>query len=367
MTLLLIFVMTLLLAAANGANDNIKGAATLVGSGVIGHRGAIALATLTTALGGAASIFLANGLLQAFSGRGIVPQEITVSHSFLLSVAAGAAATVWLATWRGLPISTTHGLLGGLLGAGLAAAPARVEMAAAAKIMLLPLLLSPLIALALSMMLVPMLRRLDRRMAIATPCVCTETALVADGSTAIGHSARSVGLAVGLATDAHCQPALGRSVKNFATTLWIDRAHFLSAGTVSFARGLNDTPKIAALMVAAGASGVSGASLAVIVAMALGGWFAARKVSDTLSFKVTRMDPREGLGGNLVTALLVIGASRFGLPVSTTHVSTGALFGIAAGNGSGKYRMIRNILLAWLFTLPIAALIAYATQRLIAE
>ncbi len=361
--LIMILCATLVLAAANGANDNIKGAATLVGSGVIGYRGAIGLATLATALGGVASIFLANGLLQAFSGKGIVPQEITVSQAFLLAVAIGAATTVWLATWQGLPISTTHGLLGGLLGAGIAAAPSSVNFAAASKAMLLPLLLSPVIALLLAMMLVPLLRRLNERLVASAPCVCVESTTISTADAATLSAQPSI--SIGTTSDEHCAQTPGRSVKAIAASLWLDRAHFVSAAAVSFARGLNDTPKIAALTVAAGISNVGISSLGVIVAMALGGLLAAKKVSETLSFKVTRMDPREGLGGNLVTAALVIGASRFGLPVSTTHVSTGALFGIAAGNRSGKLATIRNILLAWLFTLPVAAIIAYVFHTLI--
>jgi PiT family inorganic phosphate transporter len=148
--------------------------------------------------------------------------------------------------------------------------------------------------------------------------------------------------------------------------LWLDRAHLGSAAAVSFARGLNDTPKIAALMVAgSGGLAVGTASIAVVTAMALGGLLASRRVSETLAHKVVRMDAGEGLGGNLVTTALVIGASRFGLPVSTTHVSTGALFGIAAGNGSGRAAMIRRILLAWCITLPLAAVLAFGIALLL--
>ena len=78
------------LAAANGANDNIKGAATLVGSGLMGYRGAIRYATLATAAGGLLSIWLAGGLLSAFSGKGLVPQELITSAEFPLTVAAAA-------------------------------------------------------------------------------------------------------------------------------------------------------------------------------------------------------------------------------------------------------------------------------------
>jgi PiT family inorganic phosphate transporter len=356
MSTLLIVAITILLAAANGANDNIKGAATLLGSGLASYRGAIALATIATALGGVASIFLVNGLMQAFSGKGIVPQELVGSWPFLLSAAAGAAVTVWLATWRGLPISTTHALLGGLLGAGLAMVPDAVNFSSAAGGFLVPLLVSPVIALLLAWALMPLVKRTSAALKAEAPCLCVEQEIVVDGPTLV---ATRNALTIATASDAHCQPAPGRTVATLASDAWADRVHYASAATVSFARGLNDTPKIAALAVAAGGLGVASSSLVVIVAMALGGWLAARRVSETLAFGITRMDQREGLTGNLVTALLVIVASRFGMPVSTTHVSTGAVFGIAARNGGGQSAMIRNIVLAWCFTLPVAALAAY--------
>lgn len=361
MTLFLLVLVTLVLAAANGANDNIKGAATLLGSGLVDYRRAIALATLATAVGGLASVFLANGLLAAFSGRGIVPDEVAASLSFLGSVAFAAAATVWLATRLGLPISTTHALLGGLLGAGFAAAPEAVSLATALRAMLLPLLLSPAIALGLALGVVPLVRRWQTRAAALPDCVCVEPALPAlDG---VSTAARAIVLDHADTPD--CAPLAGRQVHRYAPTRVLDRVHFLSAAAVSFARGLNDTPKIAALIVAGGGLGAGGASVAVVLAMALGGWLAARRVADTLAFRVTRMDPAEGLAGNVVTAALVIVASRFGLPISTTHVSTGALFGIAAGNRSGQGAVVFNILAAWLVTLPLAALFAWLGFRIV--
>src|SRR5439155_19809209 len=96
----------------------------------------------------------------------------------------------------------------------------------------------------------------------------------------------------------------------------------------------------------------------VVVAMAAGGLFAARRVADTMSRKITRMSPGQGFTANLVTALLVTVASRFGLPVSTTHVSVGALFGIGLVNGTAKVKMILTILLAWVTTLPLGAVLA---------
>lgn len=363
MSLILLLLVTLALAAANGANDNVKGAATLIGSGVIGHRGAIALATVATAAGGVVSIFIANGLLAAFSGKGIVPQEITASMPFLLAVALGAALTIWLATWTGMPVSTTHALLGGLLGAGVAMAVQQVAVGTALRAMLAPLLISPLVALGFAFALVPLLRRLHAPAQRGEPCICSEIEPGRAGAAVAVDRAR---FALATTDAPQCRPAPGRSVAVLPVRPWLDNTHLLSGAAVSFARGLNDTPKIAALAVAGGGLGVAPASAAVVTAMAAGGLLASRRVADTLAHRVTRMGPGEGLGGNLVTALLVIGASRFGMPVSTTHVSTGALFGVAASNGAGHAATIRQILLAWCFTLPLAALLAFGAAHIIA-
>ncbi|MBS0456001.1 MAG: inorganic phosphate transporter [Proteobacteria bacterium] len=358
----LLFV-TLVLAAANGANDNIKGAATLLGSGLVRYRSAIALATIATALGGVVSIYLAHGLLVAFSGKGIVPDGTTTSLPFLLSVGLAAGATIWAATRLGLPVSTTHALLGGLVGAGFAAVPGAVHLDGALQSILMPLLLSPAVALVLSMGLIPLLRRARSRAATEAPCICVEStaSIATDGSAAIAQPA----LTLGRAGDVACQPAPTRAVHAVDGVAWVDRLHFVSAAAVSFARGLNDTPKIAALMVAGGALGAGGSSLAVVLAMSIGGWLAASRVAETLGYRVSRMDASEGLAGNLVTSFLVIVASRFGMPVSTTHVSTGAIFGIALRNGSGHAAVIRNIVLAWVATLPLAALLAYGLRALL--
>ena len=129
---------------------------------------------------------------------------------------------------------------------------------------------------------------------------------------------------------------------------------------MGFARGLNDTPKIAALLVAGAGLGVSlWASLLVVgLAMAAGGLLAAKKVAVTMSTRITSMNHGQGFTANLITAFLVIFASHLGVPVSTTHVSCGALFGIGAVNGKAKWTTIGGIFSAWVLTLPIAAIMA---------
>ncbi len=140
----------------------------------------------------------------------------------------------------------------------------------------------------------------------------------------------------------------------------LDKLHYLSAGTVGFARGLNDTPKIAALLVTSSTLLPVTRYGLIAVFIAVGGWLSARPVAETMSHKVTSMTPGQGFSANLVTSLLVTVASALGMPVSTTHVSVGSLFGIGLLSGSANKRVIVSILSSWVGTLPLAAAIAGA-------
>ena len=138
----------------------------------------------------------------------------------------------------------------------------------------------------------------------------------------------------------------------------LDGLHVLTGGAVGFARGLNDTPKILALLVGAGALGVHDGIGLVAVAMAAGGLLAARRVAHTLAHGITVLNHGQGFAASLVTAALVTAASPLGLPVSTTHVACGALFGIGAVSGEAHWRVIRQVLAAWVPTLPAAILLS---------
>jgi len=92
---------------SNGANDNFKGFATVWGSDTLNYRHALTLATLATVAGSLASLMLADTLLQQFSAKGLVPDVVAGAPLFIMSVASGAAATVFLATRLGFPVSTT--------------------------------------------------------------------------------------------------------------------------------------------------------------------------------------------------------------------------------------------------------------------
>ncbi|MBI4358009.1 MAG: inorganic phosphate transporter, partial [Candidatus Omnitrophica bacterium] len=121
MWIIAVLVATLFVAYANGANDNFKGVATLFGSGTTDYRKALVWATVTTLSGSIAALFLAARLVKTFTGKGLVPDAVIGNPAFVAAVALGAGLTVLLAARFGIPISTTHGLTGALVGVGFIA------------------------------------------------------------------------------------------------------------------------------------------------------------------------------------------------------------------------------------------------------
>jgi len=355
----------LALAFANGANDNAKGVATLIGAGRLGTRAAVSYATAATLLGSAASWVVAKGLLARFSGKGIVASELIGSPPFALAVAFGAGATVLLATRLGLPVSTTHALVGGLAGVGLASGSLHGSALAAA--FLAPLLFSPVVALGTTALLYPLFRRFRLALGVThETCVClTATAAVPAAGGAV--AAASGNLHIVRDEIPTCAGYAG-TVAGVSAQRVLDGSHLLTAGVVSFARGVNDTPKIAALLLIAAPLGLTaGPSLLLVgVAVAVGGLLAARRVAATMSHGITTMNDGQAFTANLVTALMVLGASRFGLPVSTTHVSVGALFGIGTVSGAARWKTILGIVLSWVVILPLSATLAAVVWMLAA-
>jgi PiT family inorganic phosphate transporter len=357
----LIFLGTLFVAYGNGANDNFKGVATLFGSGTAGYRKALWWATATTLLGSLTALLFSLKLVEMFQGKGLVPPAHAASEPFVLSVVLGAALTVFLASKTGIPISTTHSLTGALVGSGLSAAGPELGLNFLGQSFIAPLLISPLASVALVMAAYPLFAfAVDRLGVTRETCVCVGQEWVPIAALTQGAAtASSAGrLRVIVDQQAQCAQRYSGTVFGVNAQSVLDAGHYLSAGAVSFARGLNDTPKIVALGLSFGSLGLTGSVALVALAMAVGGLIDARKVAETVSRKITAMDHGEGFTANLVTSLLVIGASRWGLPVSTTHVSCGALFGIGIANGQARWHVIRSVLLAWILTLPFAALSA---------
>ena len=343
----LLVLATLFLAYANGSNDNLKGMATVIGSNTLSYKSALILATLTTFAGSLASIFLAAGLIKGFSGSGILPSHIAGTPALLLAVGLGAGLTVLLATILGLPISTTHGLTGALFGAGLVAAGTSLKFGALGSSFFLPLLLSPILAIALTAPIhhsAQALRSRQRRQR--------------QGSGDAGVP-RSLGAAAVVEPSALSQEHAASHPKLMTA------GHITSASLLCFSRGLNDTPKIVALILAVEGLGINYGMLIIAVSMAAGGVFSGWRVANTMGNRISHIDASQGLVANLISSVLVIGASRYGMPVSTTHVTVGAIAGVGLLNHSARWRMLGQILLAWLLTLPLAAAIGAGAYAII--
>lgn len=341
------------LAWANGANDIAKGIATLVGNGAAGAKRAIWWGTLWTALGGLAAALWGAELLQTFA-NGFLQPGFPVGRAFIGSVLVGASAWVLLATRFGLPVSTTHALLGGVVGAGLVAAGTEgLRIDAVMHKALLPLLVSPLIAVVLCALLLLAARWLARRVPAWRPGCCAREAWQQNPFVCVTPESTP-------------RPA-------WLMRVWVS-LHWLSSGMTSFARGLNDVPKIAAFLLlvmamepaAGGARPVLWPIAAVTAAMALGSLWGGFRVLDVLSQRITTLDAHTGVIANLGTSMLVLLASPLGLPVSTTHVSTGAMMGVRWIDKARPAHAdaLKTVLYGWLITLPVAALIAAFSWRI---
>jgi PiT family inorganic phosphate transporter len=363
---ILIVVIVVSLAWWNGANDNFKGVATLYGSQAASYRVALAWATVTQLAGSLLATVLAAGLIKTFSAKGLVPDAVAGDPAFLGAVALGGMATVLLATAIGMPVSTTHALTGALVGAGVLAVGTKINTTVLGNSFFLPLLVSPVISMALTMVLYPLAHH--GRKALGVPrdaCVCVGATYVPVSS--LSAAARTAQLSTSLGTSSTCVDRYQGRLVGISVQGALDAMHFLSAGAICFARALNDTPKILALCLAAKALGASIGLPLFGAAMAVGGLVNARKVAETMAKKITPLNTGQGLVANVTTAFLVIAASRVGVPVSTTHVSTSAMFGIGMINRSADRKTILHIVTAWLTTLPAGALVGAVAYWILAR
>ena len=307
----------------NGFHDSANAIATSISTRALSPTVALAMAAVANVLGALISTEVAATL-----GKGIV-ETGAVTQSVVL--AALIAAVGWnLITWYfGIPSSSSHALIGGLVGAvGTATSSAQVKWTGILEKVVIPTVTSPIIGLIMGGLLATALYWTFRRMR--------------------PHTA-SVGFR---------------------------RAQTISAALMAFSHGSNDAQKtmgvIALALLAAGRipqfTVPLWVKLASAAAMGLGTFSGGKRIIRTLGMKLVKLQPIDGFAAETAASVVLLGTAHLGFPVSTTHVITSSIMGVGATKrlSAVRWGLTLNILVAWLVTLPMAAAIAAVVYKVIA-
>lgn len=304
----------------NGFHDTANAIATSVSTHALSPRGAVLLSAAMNFLGAFTTLQVA-----ATIGSGIVAIN---SVTLLMVLAALAGAIVWnLITWYwGLPSSSSHALIGGLIGAGGAhLGLGAVKWNVVLSKMIVPLVASPIIGFIGAYILMLIIYWVFQNVAP--------------------------------------RPA-NRGFR------W---AQLLSAAFVSFSHGTNDAQKTMGVITLALISGHAFGNLtashfyvpiwviyASASAMSLGTYAGGWRIIKTMGTRLYKIEPAQGFTAQTVAAIVIQGASHLGFPVSTTHVVSGSILGAGSSQSANAVRwgVGLNIFLAWIVTLPMAALFA---------
>lgn len=309
------------LGIANGANDAANAIATVIGTRVLSPRAAIGMAAVFNFLGAATGTAVAITI-----GKGIVSSD---AMNMSIVVAGTAAIVIWAvgATRHGMPISLTHGLVAGLVGAGIATSGSDV-------------------------IIWPVLGKVVSAVGIAP----------------------LLGFAGGFFTMVAlfwlCRRAAPERVRNIFSRLQVASAAFMA-----YSHGKNDGQMpvgliSAALMTYYGYEEfripfwvvvLSAASISL--GTAFGGW----RVIQTLGLKVTALRPHQGFAAEMSAAAVIEVASLLGIPVSTTHCISTAIMGVGATRrlSAVRWGIARNIVLTWILTFPVCGVLGWAIASLL--
>lgn len=304
----------------NGFHDGCNAVSTVIYTGALKPRFAIGLSAFFNFVGP-----LAMGVAVAKTIGGIIQAGDATAH---LVIAALLGACVWeILTWIwALPMSSSHALVGGLLGAGMAALGPDGIVWLKVVLVFASLLVSPLLGIGTGYALMRLSRAFFARM----------------------------------------RWSMARADRFYK------HMQILSSSWVSFSHGSNDATKVMGIIVIflAAREGVSvdehGVPIWVILsaaaAMAVGTFLSVKsfRLIRTLGEKITKLHPINGFSAEAGGAIIIQVASLLGLPVSTTHVVTSAVTGTGLGSklGGVSWKVFRAIMLAWVVTLPFCAAMA---------
>ncbi len=308
----------------SGFTDAANAISTVVGSRVLRPLSAVALATAGNFVG----VFFGEAVARTL-GEGIVPTEI-VNAPFVVAIILGGFGFDVITYIRGIPISETQVLVGALIGGGIAAAGfGAVKVGSTLQRVLIPMASAPLVAFFGGAFIILIVLHVGRRL-----------------------SASKVNRVFG-------------------------RAQIGSSFFFSVSHGANDAMKSAGLMAAlvftqAGATGTFDVSLELrflaVTFLAAGTFFGGWRIVRTMGFKVTQLRPYQGFAAETGAAAVVLASSQLGFPLSTTQTVSGSIIGVGAARrfSAVRWRVVREIVLTWLVTIPAAALFAFLTFHAVA-
>ena len=323
--LVIIVLLALSFDFINGFHDTANAIAASVSTGVLSPRNAIMLAAVMNLAGALTSTKVA-----ATIGKGIIDPQFATSW---IVIAALLSAIAWnlLTWWWGIPSSSSHALIGGVMGAGFAGYGWHALQLKGIARMVESLLASPLIGFILAFSFMTALYWIFRNW-------------------------------------------LPHNVKTLFRPLQVVAAAF-----IAFTHGANDAQKaMGIILLALIGAGMLGADAGVplwvkvscAVAMAAGTASGGWKIIKTMGTKIVKLQPINGFASDFTSASVIAGATILGLPVSTTHVASSAIMGVGSTKrvSAVRWGVAGNMLIAWVVTIPItfslAAVLYWALQYL---
>jgi inorganic phosphate transporter, PiT family len=310
----------------NGLHDAANSIATVVSTRVLSPQLAVLWAAFFNFIA-----FLFFGLHVADTiGKGIVTVDV-ITPAVIFGALTGAIVWNLLTWWLGIPSSSSHALVGGLVGAGLSAGGFDAIVASGVIKTAAFIFLAPLLGMLMAIVIVAISSWLFKPAAASTADrTFRRLQLVSAAAYSLGHGANDAQKTMGIiAVLLFSQGYLG---SNFHVPFWV-------VITCQAAMGLGTL---------------------------MGGW----RIVHTMGSKITRLTPHQGFCAETGGAIMLFGATSFGIPVSTTHTITGAIMGVGAARRASAVRwgVAGNIVIAWFVTIPASATIAaltYGVTRLV--
>jgi len=377
-----------------GANDVANAMGTSVGSRALKLHQALLVAAFFEFLGA----FLVGGHVTQTIRKGIVDPAVFASRPNLLvlaMVSALLAASVWLqvSTYAGWPVSTTHAIVGGVIGVGLVQAGFQGVHFGKVATIVVSWIVSPVVGGISSFLIFWFLRRKilssedpagqARKFApyLGFPVAFTVVLSIIYKGLKNLHfdlpfwQALAIAFLVGALFSLGTAVVARRSFRGSSGTMELEGffrvLQVVSACSVAFSHGANDVANAVgpmAAIFAAGGSGDLGAQVEVPywllwiggLGIVVGLWTWGYRVIETVGRKITEMTPSRGFAAEFSTAATVLVCSKMGIPVSTTHVLVGSVIGVGFARGMGALNLgiIGRIFVSWVVTLPVAGVLS---------